>query len=221
MYWDKAQDHCRSVYTDLAPVSNKHDMDLFLDDDRINNRSFFWIGLMRNPNNKDQWLWSGGGEVRENQSFWLPNEPNNHRGTEDYGCQGANVGWNDAPYDRLFSFFCYKVHVVRERKTWEEALDHCREHHKDLASVASDTELMLMEKELVKALISEQVWIGLAFLSGHWLWVDGQPLEYEAWGRGVAPECPGPNGCAALLVEGDVKVWSARGCSTKLYFLCY
>uniref|UniRef100_A0A3B4ABD1 C-type lectin domain-containing protein n=1 Tax=Periophthalmus magnuspinnatus TaxID=409849 RepID=A0A3B4ABD1_9GOBI len=111
-------------------------------------------------------------------------------GIEDRGLFVGDSGWNDAAYNRSLAFCCYKVHVVRERKTWENALRYCREHYHDLASVASETELMLMKKELGKTLITEHVWIGLHFMAGDWLWVDGQPLEYEAWGLEGKLECP-------------------------------
>ncbi|KAJ0062262.1 hypothetical protein NL108_002585 [Boleophthalmus pectinirostris] len=229
MQWDKAQDYCREHYTDLAPVNNEYDVKLLFEDDRINNRRSFWIGLMLNPENQEQWMWSGGGEVKANKTFWRPGEPNNRFEAEYRGHFAGDAGWNDAQLTNLMPFVCYKVHVVSERKTWEEALDYCREHHHDLASVASETELMLMQKELSKSVIADHVWIGLQFLAGDWLWVDKQPLEYEAWGLSGKPGCPALNeGCAALEVviqsseeTVDVKAWNTHNCDEKFYFMCY
>lgn len=79
------------------------------------------------------------------------------------------------------TFFCYRAIVVEEELTWEEALDYCREHHDDLASVASETEMLLIQRELKKHNTTELSWISLCFLPGDWLLVDGQEMGYEAW----------------------------------------
>uniref|UniRef100_A0A8C6U7S5 C-type lectin domain-containing protein n=1 Tax=Neogobius melanostomus TaxID=47308 RepID=A0A8C6U7S5_9GOBI len=100
----------------------------------------------------------------------------------DFGFIQNHSWYGGQPGQRLYTF-CYKVHAVRERLTWVEALQYCRTHHTDLASVASETEMMLIKKELSKDPSSDDVWIGLQFLAGQWLWVDGQPFSYESWGR--------------------------------------
>lgn len=69
--------------------------------------------------------------------FWATGEPDNGP-NGDYGFI-YNYMWHDAILGYEFPFFCYSVVVVRKRKTWEEALDYCRKHHCDLASVESDT----------------------------------------------------------------------------------
>uniref|UniRef100_A0A3Q3ME21 C-type lectin domain-containing protein n=1 Tax=Labrus bergylta TaxID=56723 RepID=A0A3Q3ME21_9LABR len=107
----------------------------------------------------------------------------------DSGCNK----WHDASSWYYVPFFCYKVFVVRERKTWVEALDYCREHHKDLASVASEAEMTLIWGELDKNETSDHVWIGLRFFPGRlWLWTDGQPTDYQAWNREEKPSCVAP-----------------------------
>uniref|UniRef100_A0A668VIY0 C-type lectin domain-containing protein n=1 Tax=Oreochromis aureus TaxID=47969 RepID=A0A668VIY0_OREAU len=99
------------------------------------------------------------------------------------------------------TFFYYRAIVVEEEKTWEEALVYCREHHDDLASVASETEMLLIQRELKKHNTTELGWIGLRFLPGDWLWVDGQEMEYEAWGERGKPTCPHPKmKCAVAKV---------------------
>uniref|UniRef100_A0A8C6SS99 C-type lectin domain-containing protein n=1 Tax=Neogobius melanostomus TaxID=47308 RepID=A0A8C6SS99_9GOBI len=115
--------------------------------------------------------------------------------------------------DRGYHAFCYKVHAVRERLTWVEALQYCRTHHTDLASVASETEMMLIKKELSKDPSSDGVWIGLRFLAGEWLWVDGQPFSYESWGASVKPSCPD----MSFALEG----WNVHDCEVRRHFLCY
>lgn len=196
--WHDAQDHCRLFHTDLAPISNSHDMWLLsrLVDDF---RNYFWIGLVRNTDG-ETWMWSGGGRV--SRFFWAQGQPEN-RDDEDYGLI-RDFAWHDATLHHNLQFFCYSAIVVRQRKTWEEALDYCREHHHDLASVASETEMLLIKKELDKNDTTDYVWVGLHYFSGHWLWVDGQPLSYKAWGQGGKPACPEVRlACAALRMEAQ------------------
>lgn len=194
--WHEARRHCRTFYTDLAPVSNKHDISQ-LQQLAGDIKAFLWIGIERNSTDAMKWMWSGGGEV--STFFWAPGQPNNRK-DEDYGVIHDYM-WHDSSADYEGPFFCYSVVVARERKTWEEALQHCREHHRNLASVASETEMMLIQRELEKNVTTEHVWIGLRFFPGHWMWVDGQPLAYEAWGQENKPACPAAKlGCAALQV---------------------
>ncbi|KAJ0001117.1 hypothetical protein NQD34_006137, partial [Periophthalmus magnuspinnatus] len=180
--WDNARSHCLNSYTDLAPISNDYDRKLLITQNPQALSETSWIGLTRSASDYLKWVWVGGGAVQENKTFWSSGEPNDWNGKEDKGViYGNGLQWNDEDGDSDFPFFCYKVHIVMEKKTWEEALEYCRENHRDLASVASQTELTLMHKELGKSLVTEDVWIGLRFLDGNWLWVDSQPFEYEAW----------------------------------------
>ncbi|KAK7893202.1 hypothetical protein WMY93_022354 [Mugilogobius chulae] len=225
MHWDRAQSYCRSKYTDLAPVSNQLDIDQFLKNENVNNLTWFWIGLLRNPENPEEWLWSGGGRV--GKTFWRLREPNNNGGIEDRGLIIGDSGWNDAPMNFSLPFFCYKVHAVMERKTWYDALDHCRRNYRGLASVASETELMLMQKELRKGEIMESVWIGLSFLDGAWMWMDGQPLEYKpgVWEVNLGVLCSVQAvRSAGLETDPDAKGdlgWT-NAAITKLFpFACY
>uniref|UniRef100_A0A3Q3E029 C-type lectin domain-containing protein n=1 Tax=Labrus bergylta TaxID=56723 RepID=A0A3Q3E029_9LABR len=81
-------------------------------------------------------------------------------------------------------FFCFNLMVDDVKKTWEEALEHCRETHTDLTSLNSETERLLALSEIRHNCITKRVWIGLRFLGDHWLWVNGEPLVYEAWPEG-------------------------------------
>uniref|UniRef100_A0A3P8P7R9 C-type lectin domain-containing protein n=1 Tax=Astatotilapia calliptera TaxID=8154 RepID=A0A3P8P7R9_ASTCA len=166
-------------YTDLAPVSNEHD-NLKLEQLSGSINRCIWIGLKRNSSDREKWLWSGGRAAT--MFFWAPGKPNNCHSVEDSGCVWINR-WNDANPQNINTFFCHRAIVVEEELTWEEALDYCREHHDDLASVASETEML----ELPKHNTTEHIWIGLRFLSRDWLWMDRQVMDYEAWGEGENP----------------------------------
>lgn len=196
--WLDAQKYCRKFHTDLAPVSNAHDMRRLR---RLADLGYKYIsfGLQRNETDKDRWFWSGGGSV--STFFWAAGEPDNRPG-KDYGMI-IDRKWHDTSGMYYDPFVCYHVVVVRERMTWEEALEYCREHHRDLASVASETEMLLIQKELEKNVTTEHVWFGLHFFPGLWLWVDGQPLEYKAWGEEGEQSCPTVSlECGALKLKG-------------------
>uniref|UniRef100_A0A8C6UDG8 C-type lectin domain-containing protein n=1 Tax=Neogobius melanostomus TaxID=47308 RepID=A0A8C6UDG8_9GOBI len=203
--WKDAQDHCRKKYTDLAPISNEYDFNLLFEQTNADRKhDSIWIGLMRDPANTEQWLWSG--EVTT--FFWDAGQPNQGQ-NEDYGVM-INYLWHDAP-NMTLHFFCFNVHVVREEKTWPETMEYCREHHKDLASISSETELMLIQRELKEGVSTPHVWMGLCFLAGQWLWLDGNAAGYEAWGQGGKPECPAITlTCGALVFGGSV--WEAHDC---------
>uniref|UniRef100_A0A3Q3E8J8 C-type lectin domain-containing protein n=1 Tax=Labrus bergylta TaxID=56723 RepID=A0A3Q3E8J8_9LABR len=104
-------------------------------------------------------------------------------------------------------------------KTWEEALEHCRETHTDLTSLNSETEQRLALSEIQHDHITERVWIGLRFFGDRWLWVNGDPLVYEAWPEGDQEhQCPLRKRCGALTKEGHWENWD---CVEKLHFICY
>ncbi|TNN56225.1 Macrophage mannose receptor 1 [Liparis tanakae] len=199
--WPEAQEHCRRVHTDLAPVSSANDTErlrLLTGD----SSEFMWFGLQRSSANRSEWTWSGGGGV--STFFWAESEPDNAV-YKNYGVM-RNYESHGTYATHLKTFFCYRAVVVRERKTWEEALEHCRERHRDLASVASDTEMSLIQRELSEDETTARLWIGLRFFPGGWLWVDGQPLAHEAWGGEGKAECPEvKRRCAALRVTGGTR----------------
>lgn len=142
--------------------------------------------------------------------FWAKWQPTNLP-YKNYGVI-HKYKWYDSLSSYKNHFFCYNVVVVRQRKTWEEALKYCREHHRDLASIASETEMLLIKKELDKNLTTEHVWIGLHFFPGRWLWVDRQPLEYKAWGQEGEPSCPEVSlECGALQVTGATQNSTSTG----------
>uniref|UniRef100_A0A3Q3FG11 C-type lectin domain-containing protein n=1 Tax=Labrus bergylta TaxID=56723 RepID=A0A3Q3FG11_9LABR len=59
--------------------------------------------------------------------------------------------------------------------------------------------------------ITERVWIGLRFLGDRWLWVDGDPLVYEAWPEGDQEhQCPLRKRCGALTKEGHWENWDCE-----------
>lgn len=207
-----ARSYCRQHHIDLAPVQSDNDQQQLrslLDKDDFND--YIWIGLERD--NLGGWRWSGGGEVTT--FFWDDDQPNN--ANEQYGVTRKSR-WHDTGAGLLKPFFCFHATVVSQRQSWEEALEHCRENHRDLASVSSATEAELIATE-ARRHSREPFWIGLRFLAGQWLWTDGQPLSY--WGGGGSSQCPRSKMvCGALQVDSGV-TWEARDCEEQLQSICF
>ncbi|KAJ4919689.1 hypothetical protein JOQ06_022368 [Pogonophryne albipinna] len=116
--WREAQTFCREHHSDLATFrAGERFEDLFGHN--------VWIGLFKNTSDSE-WKWSETDEIA-NFTNWAVGEPNH----DDENCVFMNMithKWNDAQCIREFSFLCSDetLVLVKERKTWDQALRHCR-----------------------------------------------------------------------------------------------
>ncbi|KAL6110237.1 uncharacterized protein ACO6RY_19360 [Pungitius sinensis] len=216
--WLQAQQHCREHYTDLSPITQPWVEEGLKKASDENFEGKFWIGLYRNVT---QWKWSGGGNA--SGIPWDDHEPDN------YWKQWAGAiclhkcdwhGWHNKDFDEEQPFFCFNLIVVMHEWTWEEAMSECRRNHTALTSLVSETENLLALREIKDDPTTDRVWIGLRFLGDRWLWVNGDPLEYQAWSNGgdQDQQCPMQNRCGALNKDG---LWENRDCEERLNFICY
>ncbi len=216
--WLSAQQHCREHYTDLSPITSRWE------EEKLKNATFgkvrkFWIGLYRNATNFS-WSWSGGGPA--SYMPWDENEPDSIRNQIFTsvcwnGCYWN--GWHNDPLDRYRPFFCFNLILMESKSSWEHAMWHCNQKHTTLTSLASETEHLLALRKIQHDHITERVWIGLRYLDDSWLWVDGDPLVYDAWRRGDQDrKCPIWKRCGALTKEG---LWENWDCQDQLNFICY
>ncbi|TNN43486.1 Macrophage mannose receptor 1 [Liparis tanakae] len=100
--------------------------------------------------------------------------------------------------------------------TWNEAQDHCREHHTDLAIVRNEQENQ-MARNLVPS--GEIVWIGLRRYP--WEWSDGSDSSFEYWGLGEPRD---PKDSSEFCVAADFSAdggWETVDCDAKSAFICY
>uniref|UniRef100_A0A3Q3IGT7 Fork-head domain-containing protein n=1 Tax=Monopterus albus TaxID=43700 RepID=A0A3Q3IGT7_MONAL len=165
------------------------------------------------------WKWSTGSS---NYSNWAPGEP---RSSGDCGAiSSVSKKMTAQNCSDRFPFVCYRDNLVlvKENKTWEEALAHCRAlgsfpdtRSYELVSVQPGDDHMVMVNK-VQVADTNEVWAGLRFLAGHWFWVNGADLLYSD-----LPFCP-PNGqhCGALSKTG-IHSLDTRDCLEKRNFLCY
>uniref|UniRef100_A0A3Q2CTJ8 C-type lectin domain-containing protein n=1 Tax=Cyprinodon variegatus TaxID=28743 RepID=A0A3Q2CTJ8_CYPVA len=94
-----------------------------------------------------------------------------------------------------------------ERKTWEDALEHCRKNDGDLISLLSEVENHIAHSRIHHSALTQQVWIGMRYLGDSWMWVNGDPVLYTAsTTKGDQDyQCPRLRRCGALTKEGKIK----------------
>ncbi|KAM9366666.1 alpha-N-acetylgalactosamine-specific lectin-like [Symphorus nematophorus] len=110
--------------------------------------------------------------------------------------------------------------VVQELKTWEEALQHCRglqdaprtAHQYDLASLP-EANTVLFDRDTIGTATTDEVWVGLRYLAGEWLWVSGEEVTSS-----YLPDCPDHQHCGAMDHENTQ--WKIMNCSEKRHFIC-
>ncbi|KAI5098534.1 C-type mannose receptor 2 isoform X2, partial [Silurus meridionalis] len=218
--WQNAQTYCRTYYKDLATITSMEEKISCLESV---SGGGYWIGLKRTP---DTWEWSDG----EQYAF-----PNWYNGKPFYPNSGYDCG-SIATYHPTFwvnynckdkrKFLCYRFLIlVKENKTWDEAQEFCRTNYTGLASVTSDSSLQQLKLETVETQ-TENVWTGLQFIDGTWLWVSGEPLgnlvsmppQYPTFFN-WCPGCPSKYvKCVFTNTEG---FWNTGFCMNKKGFYCY
>ncbi|KAM8895183.1 putative C-type lectin domain family 20 member A [Spinachia spinachia] len=173
-----------------------------------------WTGLHREGGT---WQWSYGLSEYRN---WASTEPSARGDCVAISSRDKKMSAQNC--SARFPSICVSTNLVlvKEKKTWEEALAHCRGLGSpacdgapyDLVSVErGDEDVTFMAQEAD----SEEVWLGLRFLAGSWLWVNGATLLYPD-----LPACPPPRQrCGALPKSSNDFV--LLDCSERRNFLCY
>uniref|UniRef100_A0A3B1JDV5 C-type lectin domain-containing protein n=1 Tax=Astyanax mexicanus TaxID=7994 RepID=A0A3B1JDV5_ASTMX len=217
--WTEAQKYCRENFTDLATIENQEEMNAVKA--AINGSSgLFWIGLKIYTS----WIWSDG----SNSSYrnWSIGKPDNLVG--DNCVQLLNesgYSWNDAGCIWGSPFICYKeipLILIKEKKTWREALRYCRENHVDLVSVHTEG-IQRWVETVARNASTDNVWVGLRHTcaQGFWFWVSGSTICYQNWapGNGTGVEdCS--NGERSGAVQSGSKQWISLLENQTLNFIC-
>ncbi|XP_043088493.1 C-type mannose receptor 2-like isoform X2 [Puntigrus tetrazona] len=205
MNWTEAQRYCREEHTDLVTINDIQEQNEIKQ--LINSNSErVWIGL------KDSWMWSltdpdfyRGDESQYRN--WGTTQPN-----EKGDCVSMNTDgqWNNIKCGTTRSFICYndKLVLIRENKTWTEALRYCRDRDMDLVSVYSE-QIQRRVMDVTSRASSNHVWLGLRHSCAlrFWFWVNGNTMCYNQW----APDYTiGLDDCVNTVRSGAIRTCDNR-----------
>ncbi|KAG9331698.1 hypothetical protein JZ751_018402, partial [Albula glossodonta] len=108
--------------------------------------------------------------------------------------------------------------LVRENKSWDEALSYCRQHYGDLVSVSTE-QLQHWVKRRAQNASTAHVWLGLRYSCAlhFWFWVSGEEGQYHNWAPGnETGEC----GHRGAVESGGGQQWVSLPKTEKLNFIC-
>ncbi|XP_042606826.1 snaclec 1-like [Cyprinus carpio] len=115
-----------------------------------------------------------------------------------------------------------KLVLIRENKTWTEALRYCRDRDMDLVSVDSE-QMQRWVMDVTSSALSDHVWLGLrhACALRFWFWVNGCTVCYNQW----APDYDtGLNDCDKTVRSGVIRTcdnrWISRPETDRYNFIC-
>ncbi|XP_044040845.1 macrophage mannose receptor 1-like [Siniperca chuatsi] len=210
MTWPQAQNYCRQHHTDLVSGLNqlKELTDVSYSGKKL------WIGLFR-----DTWRWSDGSNSSfRNWDLELFKDQDNKK------CAMTVLNrfgkWNSDDCTKRKPFFCYddKVILIKQNKTWEEALHFCRENHNDLVSITNPDEQRWVQERAKKA-DTPFVWLGLRYTCtlDLWFWVSDELVCYENWAPDQKMDDCDMSGA---MDRGGQHEWVKKAENDKLNFIC-
>uniref|UniRef100_A0A3B5PVH4 C-type lectin domain-containing protein n=1 Tax=Xiphophorus maculatus TaxID=8083 RepID=A0A3B5PVH4_XIPMA len=218
--WTEAQQYCRENHTDLATVTNMKDMKRLINIS-AGDQSEAWIGLYNPTNGTRTQYWSlPGVEFSVNETNWNPGESNDCGKQENCGLLVNTSKWGYASCSIQRYFLCYndKVILIKENKTWEDALYYCRDHHHDLVTITNmDDQRWIQEK--VKNASTPFVWMGLRYTCtlDFWFWVSDEVVIYKNWAEGEPTDDCDMSG--AMETRGEHK-WRKKNDLEEFNFIC-
>ncbi|XP_043972919.1 macrophage mannose receptor 1-like [Gambusia affinis] len=223
--WEKARQYCQKHHIDLVTWDTV-DPNLLttwlLEEGFIN----VWIGLHRDPEESLVWRWINvktgigltGDDVSRSRNWGLAQAIGASCGSYN----SLTKTWESSLCSLEKPFVCYadNLVVVTENKTWEDALNHCREMTNksfkfDLLSVTNSSDYGYVSDRLYRA-TTDEVWTGLRFLGGEWWWSDGESLDHQE----MLPDCPSQWQHCGTVSKNNTTNWTRRDCSERRNFIC-
>ncbi|XP_034005968.1 macrophage mannose receptor 1-like [Trematomus bernacchii] len=215
--WLQAQSYCREHHTDLVSgitQMTSTDFKVQVGECELNIErppnpdKNLWIGLFR-----DTWSWSDGKKF----SFRHWEDSFEDVASKTCAITTSNGKWSSDTCTVKKPFYCYedKVILIKENKTWDEALDHCRENHRDLVSI-TDSHQQRWVQEKAEMADTEFVWLGMRYTCtlDLWFWVSDRLVCYHNWAPDEMAEC----GMAGVM-KRDGK-WYKKADSETFNFIC-
>ncbi|KAF4096209.1 macrophage mannose receptor 1-like isoform X2 [Onychostoma macrolepis] len=218
----EALKYCRQKHTDLASVRNQsenHQIQNIINQSLTSPKQA-WIGLHR------FWVWSDNSTATF--LHWKQDEPNNREGRSSI-CASTGISnegqWTDEYCRESHPFVCYddKLVLIRENKTWTEALRYCRERDMGLVSVDSE-QMQRRVMNVTASASSNHVWLGLrhSCTVGLWFWVSGHTICYDQWASNYDKEL---DDCVNTVRSGAIRTsdnhWISRPETEENNFICF
>ncbi|KAK7910396.1 hypothetical protein WMY93_015080 [Mugilogobius chulae] len=209
--WLEAQQYCRANHTDL--MSGPGQQRLF--EAKYPNRPamWCWIGLSR-----DTWGWSdGSNSTFRNLKTEVDPHPKKCAALVDQG------QWKDDDCTENKPFICYDdlVILVKEKKTWKEAYDYCKQNYCNLAWFLNYETLKKLAQEKVELADTEFVWVGLFYSCAlkTWMWVNGHYVsnDNDNWKQ---PGSENVCSVAGAMERAGEHMWVKINDQEKHNFIC-
>ncbi|MED6257667.1 hypothetical protein ATANTOWER_029248 [Ataeniobius toweri] len=211
--WNDASNYCRNYHGNLASFRSNDMNKIFTQQDFP-----LWVGMRREAGGSFTWI-SGYSEYKN----WKTGEPSNMGNCTTISSVTKLMATEDCRV-RL-PFVCTQegninVILVKESKSWEEALEHCRGLNSsdfgfDLISVQPGDEQENIMNKVMEA-DTKEVWTGQRFLGDDWLWVDGENMLNTSLNQ-----CPMQEQHCGALPKNYTGSIEAKDCSERKNFLCY
>uniref|UniRef100_A0A3P9NMD4 C-type lectin domain-containing protein n=1 Tax=Poecilia reticulata TaxID=8081 RepID=A0A3P9NMD4_POERE len=206
--WTEAQSYCREKHTDLIKVNKMLNL-------MTANSRYIFIGLF-----SDTWRWSDG----NSSSFrnWNLKFDNQIINSGQCAVTVFDDGgrWKNKNCDERKPFICYddNVILIKESKTWEDALTYCRDHHHDLVTITNmDDQRWIQER--VKEASTGYVWIGLSYACtlDLWFWVSDEVVSYN---NSAQNEPMDDCDMSGAMEKGGKHLWFKKNDTEKFNFIC-
>ncbi|KAJ8336592.1 hypothetical protein SKAU_G00378120 [Synaphobranchus kaupii] len=210
--WTEAQSYCRQHHTDLVSVRNRTENEK-VKEELTDQALYWWIGLYKN------WKWSD--ESKSSYRNWEITSDHSSLAGDDEICAVVSSGqWKKKKCNEEYRFICYEDNLilVKQSKTWAEALTYCRQHHRHLVAVSTET-LQHWVKRRAENASTSHVWLGLRFCCTlrFWFWVSLERLCYQNWGvLYIGSEC----GHSGAVESRNGQKWFSLPETERLNFIC-
>ncbi|XP_043938065.1 macrophage mannose receptor 1-like [Protopterus annectens] len=223
--WSAARDYCRAHQAELVSIRSDRENQKVKS---IISTHTVWIGLYWDSSS-GQWQWADG--AFSSYQNWALEEPNNYGGNEL--CAYAYVNspnislgtWNDYECTDVQYFICYQdtiieLYLIKEKKTFMEAVFYCRMHYTDIVSIHS-VDVQEQVVYVASNASGDGVWIGIRKhqVSGQWIWMNEDPVYYTNWDAQSA-ESTASDDCVVMRKDKNF-TWRDSCCSSRYEFICY
>ncbi|KAM8726958.1 uncharacterized protein AB9X84_000828 isoform 1-T3 [Acanthopagrus schlegelii] len=108
--------------------------------------------------------------------------------------------------------------LIQENRTWEHALQRCRDNNMDLATILDEEDQVLAELEARRA-DTPFLWLGLHYtcILEVWFWVADYRLGFDRWAPG---EKTGDCDRSAVMSRAEGHQWFSKSDYDEFNFIC-